>query len=93
MAYRGGGQERHVPLVVLTKLSPVAPPPSNRSAQLLFVIGFGAGIAAIIYFILREDRTKADYKRLRRRTVPSVVNTDGSAEETAATSRPGAEPT
>ncbi len=86
MAYRGGGQERLVPLVVLTKLSPVAPPPSNRRAQLLFVIGFGAGIGAIVYFILREDRTKADYTRLRRRTVPSVVNT-------AAKSRPGADPT
>jgi hypothetical protein len=63
------GTERYAPVFVLTVLEEVKLPRPGRLVPILLAGGFILGIAIMIFLIVREDRTKESYRRLRRRRV------------------------
>jgi hypothetical protein len=63
------GQDRLAPVFVLTVLEEVKPPKSNTSMHLVLAGGVVAGMLLLAYLVLREDKTKETYRRLRQRRV------------------------
>ncbi|MFQ5844544.1 MAG: hypothetical protein ACE5JG_06085 [Planctomycetota bacterium] len=59
------GTWRRAPVLVLTRLDRVLPPESNPLSELIFAGAFGAGLLLLIWFIVREDKTKRAYRRGR----------------------------
>jgi len=64
--YARSGEERMVPMLVLTVLEELTVPPPDKRLELFIAIGFVIGIALLVFIIVREDRTKQDYRRSRR---------------------------
>jgi len=58
---------RLAPFVVLTELEEVRPTPRNVRAELLVAAAALAGLAILVWIIVREDRTKKDFRRSRRK--------------------------
>ena len=67
--YSRGGTERIAPMLVLTELRVIKPIPPDRTVELLVAVGFIVGISLLVFIILREDKTKQDYRRHRRKQV------------------------
>ena len=63
------GTKRLAPFLVLTELREVLPTPPDRTVEMFLAAGFICGIALLIFIIVREDKTKQDYRRRRRKTV------------------------
>lgn len=63
------GTKRLVPFFVLTELREVYPTQPDHKVELFIAVGFILGIGLLVYFILREDKTKQDYRRWRRKAV------------------------
>jgi len=61
------GTERLAPMFVLTVLNEVKPPKMSQLFPALLAGGFLLGMALLAYIVLREDRTKETYRRLRQR--------------------------
>lgn len=59
------GTDRVAPLLVLTVLEPLPEPESDLSFQIFIAVGFILGASLLIFFIVREDRVKQDYRRHR----------------------------
>ena len=57
---------RRAPELVLTRLAKVRPPEGNPVGELVFACAFAAGIALIVWFIVRDDKTKRDYRKRHR---------------------------
>jgi hypothetical protein len=70
------GMERMAPVFVLTVLEEVMPAPPDRLTHLLLAAGFVLGIGLMIFFIVRDDRTKESYRRVRRRRVAAEPPTE-----------------
>ncbi|MHC4549035.1 MAG: hypothetical protein ACYTEZ_09665 [Planctomycetota bacterium] len=66
------GTDRLAPLLVLTVLEKVPPPVPNLTAQILIAVGFIVGIAALVFIVVREDKTKESYRRLRRKRIAAT---------------------
>lgn len=60
------GRQLMAPFLVLTELYEVKPKPADTRFELFIAAGFIVGIALLIFIIVREDKTKQDYRRLRR---------------------------
>lgn len=63
------GTWRRAPELVLTRLAKVRPPEGNPVGELVFACAFVAGIALIVWFIVRDDKTKRDYRKRHRSSV------------------------
>ena len=66
-AYYRRGADSLTPLLVLTVLQEVKAPKRDFSNQIMFAAGFTLLIGAMIWVIMREDKTKRDYKEMRRK--------------------------
>ena len=63
------GTQRLAPFLVLTELREVFPTPPDHTVELFIAAGFIAGVGLLIFIIVREDKTKQDYRRWRRKQV------------------------
>ncbi|MDH3592297.1 MAG: hypothetical protein OER88_10490, partial [Planctomycetota bacterium] len=61
------GTDRLAPVFVLTVLDEIIPPPPDRTAQFAVAGLFVAGLAALFFLIMREDKTKDSFRRARRK--------------------------
>ncbi len=62
-----GGTDQLAPMVVLTVLEGVPPPATHFTEQIIIAAGFCFGIALLAFLILREDKTKSDFRRSRKK--------------------------
>jgi hypothetical protein len=65
--YARDGTQRMAPFLVLTVLEEVEVTPPDTRLELFIAAGFVLGIAVLVFIIVREDKTKQDYRRTRRR--------------------------
>jgi hypothetical protein len=65
--YARDGTQRMAPFLVLTVLEEVPVTPPDTRLELFIAAGFVIGIAVLVFIIVREDKTKQDYRRTRRR--------------------------
>ena len=64
------GSDRLAPMIVLTELREVIPAPPDYTVELIIAIGFILGISMLVFIIVREDKTKQDYReRMRGRKI------------------------
>jgi hypothetical protein len=63
------GSEQLRPMLVLTVLEKVVSPKPSYVGPLVIASLFVAGIVAFVFIVVREDRTKDDYRRSRRKRV------------------------
>jgi hypothetical protein len=70
------GTERNAPVFVLTVLEKMAPPSPSRLTHVLLAGAFILGLGLMIFFIVRDDRTKERYRRVRRRQVAAEPPAD-----------------
>lgn len=63
------GQDRMVPWLVLTSLREIRPKLPGAKGQLLFAAAFVLVIAVVIFWVVREDKTKEEYRARRGRRV------------------------
>jgi len=61
------GTDRFTPVLVLTVLERVPPPVPNRVFQILIAAAFILGFSALIFIVVREDKTKESYRLQRRK--------------------------
>lgn len=57
---------RLAPFVILTELEQIQPEPRDVKGELLVAAGALLGLAILVWIIVREDRTKKDFRRSRR---------------------------
>ncbi|MEM8884645.1 MAG: hypothetical protein AAGD14_11290 [Planctomycetota bacterium] len=60
------GTRRLAPMVVLTELEEIRPEPRDLGGELWIGIGFLVGLALLFWIVVREDRTKRDFRASRR---------------------------
>ncbi|MGH7162674.1 MAG: hypothetical protein ACREID_04260 [Planctomycetota bacterium] len=65
--YARGGDKRRFPFLVLTALEEVRAPEADHSKDLFIALACVAGVALFTYLVVREDKTKADFRAQRRR--------------------------
>jgi len=58
---------RLAPFVVLTELEEIVPEPRDVQGELVVAFGALAGLALLVWILVREDKTKSDFRRSRRR--------------------------
>ncbi len=63
-----GGTDRLAPMFVLTALEGVAPPATHSTEQIIIAAAFCVGIGLLVFLIVREDKTKSDFRRARKKT-------------------------
>ena len=60
------GTRRLAPFVVLTELVEILPEERDVATELYVAFGALGGIALLVWIILRDDKTKKDFRRRRR---------------------------
>jgi len=72
------GAYQLVPWLVLTELREILPEPPNVIGQLVFAGAFVFVIGAVIFWVVREDRTKEDFRARRRRRIAEARPDEGA---------------